>query len=403
MAQELWPWLIGAVVLALGAVALRLALRRSGSRPAADLYEHAIERWLEGDLTGARDALRDVVRRDPDRVQPYLQLGVLLRLTGDAARAAVMHRNLAVRADLPDGRKLVVGLELATDLITLRRPQEADEVLAQIAELGRDEPRWYRLRFAVALAQGEPERADQALHEAQKRLGGDARRAVEQLRAAWLTDSALQQYRAGNHRQAARRLGAAEKLAPAEGRVLLMRAMMAAAHDPRRAVDAVANGLARHPAEMAPALHLFEGVLLEAGRFTHVIPILESACQDPDAPPGLWMALARLYEKLGRRRDALRLLGSKRGDPRLTPNAAAPYLRLLTAEHPEAAFTQVWNTLTLPAASIAQRCSVCGRREDDLRWFCPDCLSADSFVPAGAVNTATAAPADHEPLEPPRY
>ena len=40
------------------------------------------------------------------------------------------------------------------------------------------------------------------------------------------------------------------------------------------------------------------GALLETGRFTLVVPILEEACRDDAAPPALWMALARLYEKL---------------------------------------------------------------------------------------------------------
>ena len=113
------------------------------------------------------------------------------------------------------------------------------------------------------------------------------------------------------------------------------------------------------------------------------------------------MALARLYEKLGRRDDAIRLLASKRGDPRLTPDAAAPYLRLLTSEAPDSAFTRVWNLLGDPQRTVGFRCRHCGHRESDLRWFCEQCLSPDGFEP---VEPPPLESAEHPRLsEPPRY
>jgi lipopolysaccharide biosynthesis regulator YciM len=116
------------------------------------------------------------------------------------------------------------------------------------------------------------------------------------------------------------------------------------------------------------------------------------------------MALARLYEKLDRREDAIRLLATKRGDPRLTPDAAAPYLRLLTAEEPTAAFSRVWNLLGDPDAHHGYRCRQCGHREPELRWFCPDCLSPDSFGPdRRAPREAGPAAALPPPAGPPRY
>jgi lipopolysaccharide biosynthesis regulator YciM len=404
VASELWPWLIGALVVGLGGVALRQALVRPRTRLAVDVYEQAIERWLAGDLAGARDLLREVVRRDSARVQPYLQLGILLRLTGDPGRAAVMHRSLAVRPELPPGRRVIVGLELATDLLALGRPDEADEVLQQLAGLAGDQERWYRARFAAALALGHVDRADQALREGVRKAPAAEREALQALHTAWLTDRALQHIRTGEPRPAGKLLAQASKLPGAESRVFLLRALHAAAEqDAPRAVAAVAEGLARHPVEMAPALHLLEGVLLETGRFTLVIPILESACQQQEAPPALWMALARLYEKLDRRGDALRLLAGKRGDQRLTPDAAAPYLRLLTADHPDAAFSRVWNLLSAPGVAHGQQCTVCGRREPDLRWFCPDCLSPDSFRPAVIVEPVAAIDTDQPEPAPPRY
>ena len=403
MAGGLWPWLLGFLVIALGAFALWLALRRPRAQTAVDLHEQAVERWLAGDLNGARDLLSEVVRREPARSQPYLQLGILLRLTGQPGRAAALHRNLAVREDLPPGRRVVVGLELAADLLALSRSDEAEEVLSQLSPLADDQLRWYELRFAATLAQQKNEAALAALREGERKLVAEHAALLQSRRAAWLCDRTLLEMRAGNVDAAGKWLHQAAKLPEAGGRVLLLRALLAAAaQDEAKAVAAVAEGLARFPAEMAPFVHLLEGVLLDAGRFTMVIPILENACRDAQAPPSLWMALARLYEKLDRRDDALRLLAGKRGDPRLTPDAAASYLRLLTSEHPQAAFSKVWNLLGDPGMVRGYRCGQCGRREEEVRWFCPTCLAADSFAPAPLAARAAAAEAG--PLAtPPRY
>ena len=74
-------------------------------------------------------------------------------------------------------------------------------------------------------------------------------------------------------------------------------------------MKAVAEGVQAHPEQMAPAMKLLKGALLDTGRFARLVPILETACRDENAPAALWAALARIYEKLGRRDDALRLIG----------------------------------------------------------------------------------------------
>lgn len=405
MWQDLWPWLLGIAVLLLAGAAAWLALRRP--RPVApdDLYGRALEHWLAGDLEAARDLMREVVASEPERIEPYLQLGTLLRRTGDPGRAAALHRSLTVRADLPASRRVTVGLELADDLVALARLEEADAVLDQLAGQAAGHARWHRLRFAAAARRGDVAAAASALQRGEKACGGEAAAELAALRAAWLVDAALMAARAGEDDRARQLLGRARKLPAAAGRAHLVAALLAAHdQDPDAAVKAVAAGLSEHPAEMAPALPQLEGVLLQTGRFTRVVPILETACADPEAPPTLWMALARLYEKLDRREDAIRLLATKRGDPRLTPDAAAPYLRLLTAEEPTAAFSRVWNLLGDPDAHHGHRCRQCGHREPELRWFCPECLAPDSFGPdRRARREAGPAAALPAPAGPPRY
>ncbi|MEZ4389437.1 MAG: hypothetical protein R3D98_17990, partial [Candidatus Krumholzibacteriia bacterium] len=260
MWHDLWPWLLGALVVFVGSLALWIALRRPARpAPSAEAHAEAIEHWLGGRLETARDLLRDHVQRQPEAVEPYLHLGTLYRLTGDPGRAAALHRSLAVRPGLSQERRVTVGLELATDLVALSRWGDAGEVLDQLAELARRNPRWYRLRFDAAVGRDDPLGAVQSLRDGEKRLADAAAAEMRALRAAWLADRALLLVRSGDTAAARATLNLAKGLDEAEGRLHLVRALIAAHdQDPDQVVRSVEKGLASYPADMAPALPVIE-------------------------------------------------------------------------------------------------------------------------------------------------
>jgi lipopolysaccharide biosynthesis regulator YciM len=402
--QDLWPWLLGALLVAMAAGALWLALRRPRADHVHDLRLRAFDAWIAGDLVAARRTLREYVHHHPHDHESYFQLATLLRLTGEPGKAAALYQGLAVREDLPPWRRVAAALGLAESFIELGRYDDADATLREVADLASQDERWYSHRFAVAVRRGDDEAANQALRSGVKRVAPGPAAHLAELHAAWITDRAMELVRAGELDRAGSLLGKAKGLRAAEGRVLLVRAMhAAAAGDPEATVKAVTDGLLAHPERMAPAMKLLKGALLDTGRFARLVPILETACRDENAPAALWAALARIYEKLGRRDDALRLIGSKRGDPRLTPDALAPFLRLLTAEVPDAAFSRVWNMLSDPTQDHGYRCTACGRREPHLRWFCDGCLAPDSFVAAESPAAVPAGAAQPVLETPPRF
>jgi lipopolysaccharide biosynthesis regulator YciM len=134
------------------------------------------------------------------------------------------------------------------------------------------------------------------------------------------------------------------------------------------------------PEEMVLFLPTLQEALLQSGHFARSLPILESACQAETAPPELWLSLALLYDKLGRREDAIGMLEQKRKDPRLTPNVAAPLLKLISEESPDHDFARVWRSLHMPTTATVQwRCNKCSTQRSDVRWFCPVCQGFDTY------------------------
>ncbi len=378
---EYLPWFLGVLLLA-GIVAYvwhELKDKKVAHSP-EDRYHHALEAWLAGDLQGATQMLQDLIQDHPGSIDPYLQLGILLRLQGDSERAAVLHRSLTVRQDLSRARKVTAGLALTEDLLELERWDEARSVLDDLIRDASGQSRYWRARFRHWHGSGNMPEAARALRQGARSVPKADRETFESQYAAYHLDRALQAVRAGDTSEARHRLKDVKNLPVAHTRERLVHAMVAAAeNDPTKALTVAAEDLLDNPAELAILLPVLQHVLLESGQFTRTLPMLERACQSEHAPPRMWVDLAMLYEKLGEREKALRLLEAKAGRGDLTPDKAAPFLRLLAREVRSTDFGRVWSVLDMPREERHWVCSRCGRKEDHVRWFCPACHAFDSY------------------------
>ena len=384
------PWLVGLVVLAAVGAVLWRNFQDQHSAPRRDEYLHALELWIEGELDDAAALLHKVVHDDPHSVEPFLYLGNLLRIQGDAERAAVLHRGLTVRPDLTLAQKISVGLSLAEDLNALSRWDESGQVLDTLMRKTANRSRYWRARFRQRHGQGNLPEAARTLRNARKQA---PRRDQEWFLAAYASyqlDRALIHALANEQGEAKARLKDVNDLPTAQSRVALVTAILAAIdNDAATAVTVASEQLLHNPKELGIFLPLLQEVLLSTRQYARTIPILERACQAEDAPASLWVDLAMLYEKLDQRDKALRLLQSKSGRPQFTPDAAAPYLKMLMSEVPDSDVANTWQMLTMPAAPENWTCSKCQHQAHHVRWFCPDCQSFDSFAAEPVTGEAT--------------
>ena len=375
------PWIVGVFVLAMVVFYVWNSLRETKTPPTVeDRYHQALEMWLDGDLPAATETLHNLVHDHPQSIDPFLQLGVLLRIQGDPGRAVVLHRGLTIRTDLTRAKKITVGLALAEDLLDLKQWDDAKDVLDTLVRDASAKTRYWKARFAHWHGMDNKPEAARALKQGLKSAPEADRSWFSQAYTSYQLDRALQLVRAGDFKAAVPRLKDLKQFPEAQSRLVLVKAMLAASdNNPAEALTLAAEELLDRPQELAIFLPMLQHVLLESGQYSRTVPILERACQSEHAPPSLWVDLALLYEKLGHRDKALRLLESKTGSPGFTPDKAAPYLRLLVQNDNDTDFARVWNVLSMPVENRLWQCDHCGRQETGVRWFCQQCHQFDTY------------------------
>jgi lipopolysaccharide biosynthesis regulator YciM len=374
-------------VLFAAGTAVFLTFRDPKKPSGNDDYLHALEHWIEGNLDEAAALLHRVVHDDSHTVEPFIQLGNLLRLQGDAERAAVLHRSLTVRTSLTMAQRLSVGLSLAEDLNTLGQWEGARDVLDSLPRTAMARTRYWKTRFTQWHGQGDQAEAGRTLKNAPRHCPETDRPWFLAAYASYQLDRALAHALVGKTSETKALVKDLKDIAGTRSRIALVRAIMAAVdNDAATAVSIASDSLLDSPEELDVFLPLLQEVLLQSGQFARSLPILERACQAENAPPSLWIDLAMLYEKLGHRDKAFRLLENKAGRRRFTPDAAAPFLKMLVEDAPDADFSKVWRMLSMPVGPEGWVCRQCGNREERIRWFCPSCQGFHTYC-AGSPSS----------------
>ena len=372
-------------MIAAGA-AVYLTFRDTKQVAGGDDYLHALEYWIEGNLDEAAALLHRVVREDPDSVEPFLQLGNLLRLQGDVERAVVIHRSLTVRSTLTMAQQLSVGLSLAEDFNALGRWEGCRDVLDSLPRVAMSRSRYWKTRFSQWHGLGDLSEAARTLKIAPRHCPEKDRPWFLAAYASYQLDRALTHALAGETGEAKALLKDVKNIAACQSRGALVRAVMAAVeNDAATAISIASDSLLNSPEELDVFLPLLQEVLFRSGQFARSLPILERVCQTENAPPSLWSDLAMLYEKLGHRDKALRLLESKSGRSEFTPDSAAPYLKMLVEDAPGTDFGKVWRMLNLPSGPEGWICRQCSERQERIRWFCPSCQGFHTYCSGASL------------------
>lgn len=378
MTMQFWVFVFS--VIAISAIVFWFfAIHRKRSTIQEDSYTRGLEQWLGGDIDEAILSMREAIDNDPSSIDPYLQLANLLRESGDARRAAVLHRGLTVRPGVNSQKQFSISLALAQDLIELQKWQEAKELLGTLQRHNPATPIFWQCRFRQWAGMEEHEEAAKTLKSAVKKVSSTHKDIFNN----WYELYQLDRAQIANSEEQS---SLAKKLVKSISkdssnypfRLVVEAHAALVEQDFEKCAEISTEGLLNNPNYGDLFFPLLEKALLSSGRYERTIPILESACQNDSAPASLIVALAILYDKVGDRERAVRMLSNKSGDPQFTPVAVAPFLKLLVNDLPTSDFTCVWDSIYMSPDNLSWQCSDCDKTYSTKRWYCSSCNSFDT-------------------------
>lgn len=378
MTMQFWLFVFSVIAL-IAIIFWFFAIYRRRTTVKEDSYTRGLEQWLGGDISEAILSMREAIDSDPSSIDPYLQLANLLRESGDARRAAVLHRGLTVRPGVDTQKQFSISLALAQDLLELGKWQEAKELLENLQRHNPTTPIFWKSRFRQWAGMEEHGEAAKTLKSAIKKVSANHREVFNNWYELYQLDRAQIANSEDQSSLARKLVKSIDKDSSNYPYRLVIESQAALVEQDFESCAAISTeGLLNNPAHGDLFFPLLEKALLSSGRYERTIPILESACQHDSAPASLIVALAILYDKVGDRERAVRLLSNKSGDPQFTPVAVAPFLKLLVNDLPPSDFTCVWESIYLSPENLNWQCTECGKPYKSKRWYCSSCNNFDT-------------------------
>jgi lipopolysaccharide biosynthesis regulator YciM len=356
-----------------------------------DQYQESLTLLLEGRREEALKKLKKAVRESPDNVDAWLTLGNLLRERGDVGKAMQIHRNLLVKKRLPKVLLARMKKALVFDYMRIEEYHRAVPVLMELIDSNPKEVSNYRLLLSAYEKLRDWQKAIK-VYEKIFKLSGQSDKtdlafyhsfvASQQLdQSLDKTDLAFyhsfvasQQLDQSLESEAEKNLKKALKLNGDCVPALIFQGDIDYAHE--KIKDAKARWLRiveKFPHLAHLVFHRLEKLYFEQGSFSEILSLYESLRRKSVKDKRVLSALVRLYEKMGRRSDAIDTLEEILAIDPADIESRAWLIQLFAEADDRDKILEQAKRLCSMYPSEFYECAHCGHRSREAFFRCPEC------------------------------
>jgi len=332
---------------------------------------------LHGEDDTAIRFFRDVIRRDTDNIDAYINLGILMRKKGNTTNAIKIHQGLLYRQEINAIQRLEILRNLVEDYISTGDRIRALTYVESIINidkknicaleknhiLNRDLERWEKAsEFLEQVLALKKERNDRLL-------------------ALYKVQEGLIKYKAGDYHEARLIFRKALKIDPlCEAAYYYIGSSYVLDH---RESDAVEEWVKF--ADVAPSkAHLIfkpiQTILFNLGNFSNIEGFYENLLKRLPGDPMTLIALAGFYEKKGNAARAINILEDLVDKNPNLAIAKIGLVKLLIGQTRLTQATAILNDIIEKMVESKEHvCTSCGNRSTDIHWICPVCGQADTY------------------------
>jgi lipopolysaccharide biosynthesis regulator YciM len=333
-------------------------------------YQEGLNLLLEGRRDEALTKLKKVVREAPDNIEAWLTLGNLLKERGEVDRAIQIHRNLLVKKRLPKSLFAQLKKALVLDYVKVKKYSKAIPILQELIDSDSKEVSNYRLLLSIYEKLKDWKQAIEVYKKIFKLAGHGDKTDL----AFYYSFVATRQLDQSQESEAEKNLKRALRLNGNCVPALLYHGDIDYRH--RRLKDAKEKWLRivnNFPHLAHLVFHRLEKLYFEEGNFSEILTLYENLRKESIKDKAVLSALVRLYEKMGRKKDAIETLKEILSIDPADIESRGWLIRLFAeVNEPEKIVEQAKELCSMYPSEFYE-CMHCGHRSRRFFFRCPEC------------------------------
>ncbi len=340
-------------------------------------YIAGLNYLVDGEYEKALEHLRKTVRINTELVDAYIKIGDILRIQGFAEKAIKIHRDLLIRPELGNNRRISILMSLARDYYQNKNYLQAVTTLEEILSIDRQNEASKELLLLIYEDMEDWHKAYDLLKKSGKQLREDK----ERILACYKIEEGLKFTRINKEHDARLCFREAIKLDKnCSGAYLELAHSYIREHRLKDALTALNHLMQNNTHDAALAFERMKEVLFDLGQFGDLeklyIELIKSKPEVMEAHVGL----AEIMEKKGEYLKAIEVCQSAL---QIDPERLELKLMLIRLKSKLG--------LTEDAVEIAQKlaegivqehhdyiCTKCGYKSVTYFWHCPECKAWNS-------------------------
>ncbi len=350
-----------------------------------NFYQESLNLLLEGRREEALTKLKKAVRETPDNVDAWLTLGDLLREKEEVGKAIQIHRNLLVKKRLPRPIFNRLRKALVLDYVKAEKYNRAIPILKELIDSNAKDVSNYRLLLSIH----EKLRDWKEATKIYEKIFKLSRRSDKTDLAFYYSFVAARQLDESQELEAEKNLKKALKLNGDCVPALLYQGDIDCQH--RKLKDAKEKWL--RIAEEFPHLshlvfHRLEKLYFEEGSFSEMLSLYENLRNKSIKDKAVLAALVRLYEKMGRKNDAIDMLKEILAIDPGDIESRGWLIRLFAEANDRERIVEQTKKLCSMYPSESYECAHCGYRSREFFFRCPECeeWKEEVYLSCGGVS-----------------
>ncbi|MFH1212971.1 MAG: hypothetical protein V1681_02695 [Candidatus Neomarinimicrobiota bacterium] len=359
-------------------IIVNLSNRRHGQvKSSVNLYTMALNHMLHDEDETAIKLFREVIRKDTDNIDAYINLGILMRKNGKSANAVKIHQGLLYRQVTNNIQRLEILRNLVDDFIVSGEKTKALGFVVNILNLDKNNIWALKKIHDLSRDLGRWEEASQYLEKVMN-LNKEHN---DRLLALYKVQEGLNKFRTGDYHEARLVFRKALKIDPlCEAPYYYIANSYVLDH---RELDAVEWWVKF--ADLAPEkAHIIfkplQTILFNLGNFGNIESFYESILKRLPGDAMTLIALAGFYEKKGNATKAIVILEDLVDKQPEIAVAKIGLVKLLIGQTKLTQATAILSDIIERMAITEEHaCSNCGNLTSEIQWICPVCGLPDTY------------------------